>query len=285
MTDPSDPSGPLRVLVVVAHPHDITHMAGTCAHHVERGDAVAVVSVTGGTTVHNEPLLDELRKPPEQRDPAILAQTAQTYTADKAHEMTQACALFGITDVRTLPFEDLPLKITDELVEVLAEAIYDVRPHLLLTHAPYSRWPGAAATWLNDHTNTGISVYRAQERCAKPDALKERAPHNIAATYYMGVEFAYYDIHVSIDITDQVANRIEAEKMFETQGHTEEFARKRLEIGGGQFGWHAKVAYAEPFVRAQQTVQTHLTVSAQDLRASHELTSEKRARMLERFME
>ena len=60
---------PLRLLVVVGHPHDITHMAATCAHHVERGDSVAVVAITGGTTVHNEPLLDELRKPPEQRDP------------------------------------------------------------------------------------------------------------------------------------------------------------------------------------------------------------------------
>ena len=139
--------------------------------------------------------------------------------------------------------------------------------YLLLTHAPYSRWPGAAATWLNDHTNTGIAVYRAQERCAKPDALKERAPHNIAATYYMGVEFAYYDIHVSIDITDQVANRIEAEKMFETQGHTEEFARKRLEIGGGQFGWHAKVGVRRALCPwPSKPCRPHLTVSAQDLR-------------------
>jgi LmbE family N-acetylglucosaminyl deacetylase len=276
---------PLRLLVVVAHPHDITHMAGTCAHHVRRGDSVSVVAVTGGTTMHNEPLLDELRKPPEQRDPAILAQTAESYTADKAHEMTKACALFGISDVRTLPFEDLPLKITDELVEVLAEVIYDVRPHVLLTHAPYSRWPGAAATWLNDHTNAGIAVYRAQERCAKADMQGKRAPHTIATTYFMGVEFAYYDIHVSVDISDQMDNRIEAEKMFETQGHTEEFAQKRLEIGAGQFGWHAKVAYAEPFVRAQQQVQTHLTVTEHDVRSSLEPTSEKRARVLEGFMD
>ena len=79
---------PLRLLVVVGHPHDITHMAATCAHHVERGDSVAVVAITGGTTVHNEPLLDKLRKPPEQRDPTVLAQTSEAYTADKAHEIT-----------------------------------------------------------------------------------------------------------------------------------------------------------------------------------------------------
>jgi len=258
-------------------------MAGTCAHHVERGDSVTVVAITGGTTIHNEPLMDELRKPLEQRDPAVMAQTAESYTADKAHEMTQVCALFGIDDVRILPFEDLPLKISDELVEVLAEVLYDVRPHLLLTHAPYSKWPGAVDTWLNDHTNAGIAVYRAQERCGKPDVLKQRAPHTVASTYFMGVEFAFYDIHVSVDITDQVANRVQAEKLFSTQGHTEEFARKRLEIGGGHFGWCAHVAYAEPFVRAHQEVKPHLTVSEHDLRASEEPTSERRARMLQNF--
>lgn len=98
--------------------------------------------------------------------------------------------------------------------------------------------------------------------------VKERAPHNIAATYFMGVEFAYYDIHVSVDITDQMVKRIAGEKMFETLGHTEEFARKRLEIGAGHWGWHARVASPEPFVRARRTVQTHLTVSEHDLRAA-----------------
>ena len=130
-----------------------------------------------------------------------------------------------------------------------------------------------------------IAVYRAQEQCAKADTQKERAPHNVAGTYYMGVESAYYDIHVCVDITDQMDNRIKAEKMSETQGHTEEFAHKRLEIGAGQFGWHAKVAYAEPFVRAQQQVQTHLTVTEHDMRASLEPTSQQRARMLEGFMD
>ena len=60
-----------------------------------------------------------------------------------------------------------------------------------------------------------IAVYRAQEQCAKADTQKERGPHNVAETYYMGVESAYYDIHVCVDITDQMDNRIKAEKMSE----------------------------------------------------------------------
>lgn len=30
----------IRLLVVVAHPHDFTHCAGTCGIHVKRGDHI-----------------------------------------------------------------------------------------------------------------------------------------------------------------------------------------------------------------------------------------------------
>lgn len=38
---PDDSREPLRLMVVVAHPHDFTHCAGTCGIHASRGDAVS----------------------------------------------------------------------------------------------------------------------------------------------------------------------------------------------------------------------------------------------------
>ena len=35
----------LRILVVIAHPHDFTHSAGTCGVHTARGDSVTAVCV------------------------------------------------------------------------------------------------------------------------------------------------------------------------------------------------------------------------------------------------
>ena len=64
----------LQILAVVTHPHDFIHCAATCGIHTQRGDAVTVVSVTDGAGAHNERLYDELRKPQNDRDPAIVNQ-------------------------------------------------------------------------------------------------------------------------------------------------------------------------------------------------------------------
>lgn len=69
----------LRLMVVVAHPHDFTHCAGTCGIHTSRGDAVTVVTLTNGATKHNERLYDELIKPAAERDPRIVNQTREDY--------------------------------------------------------------------------------------------------------------------------------------------------------------------------------------------------------------
>ena len=92
----------MRLLVIVAHPHDLCHMAGTCAHHVERGDRVTAVAITGGQTTHDEELADELRKSPDQRDMTIVGRSQEEYAASKAREFVNVCELFGIADVRIL---------------------------------------------------------------------------------------------------------------------------------------------------------------------------------------
>jgi LmbE family N-acetylglucosaminyl deacetylase len=255
---------PLHILAVVAHPHDITHMCGTLGHHVERGDAVTAVAVTGGIRTHRERLYDELRKPPRERNMKVILQTDAEYAAKKSGEMAKVCALFGVVDVRVLPFADMFFEVTAEAVEVLATIIRERQPHLVLTNAPLAkRQRGYHHVIPDDHVATGVAVHRALARAATPDPEGQQRPHQAAAVYYTGVDFPMEDIDVFVDISDQAANRIRAEKMFASQGHSESFARKRIEIGAGYYGWHARVAYAEGWVRGQAELGRYLTVTAE----------------------
>jgi len=255
-------------------------MGGTCGHHVERGDAVTVVAITRGQTTHDEDLADELRKAPERRDPSVIDRSEADYAKGKAREFEKVCGVFGITDVRVLPFSDHPLEVDDEAVAAVAEALYDVRPHVVLTHAPYTL-PDRRShlAWVNDHSAAGIIVQKALERAAIPDRDQGRAPYKVAAVYYTGVDFAFHEVDVCIDIADQVANRKRAEMLFASQGHTPELAEKRIESSAGFQGWKANIGYAETFIRGHREVSKHLTVSEENLRLA-EISHEEHLRWL-----
>ena len=248
--------GKLRFLVVVAHPHDFTHCAGTCGIHASGGDEVTVVSVTGGADTHNERLYDELRKPPEQRDLAIVNQTREQYTDEKAKEFGGICALFGVTDGRILGYQQ-PFRVarSPEVVETLRDIIYEIRPQVLITQRPHldGRHQKVSASG-NDHLEVAYAVMEARQLAAIPDYETMRAPHTIAAAYFPGVYYTHEDIDFYVDISEWVEQRVEAETMFVSQGQTEAFARKRVSIGAGAMGWYAHREYAEGFVREQAEV-------------------------------
>lgn len=270
----------LRILVVVAHPHDFTHMAGTCGKHVKRGDSVTVLSVTGGVRVHNVPLEDELRKPPEERDQKIVGESSEHYAGRKRHELIDACAVFGITDVRVLGFTDDYgyLRPSDELNQAIADVILETRPHILLTHAPYViSMHGHGYAGADDHRAAGIAVQRACEIAGAPPADAKHVSHRIAKTYYTGAEFSFNDWDLIVDITDQVKNRVRAEALFTTQGHYEGFAMKRVEMGTGHSGWYGGFPYGESFLQARPRLDDHLPVSEVELRHSEQSTMDDMA--------
>ena len=245
----------LQLLSVVAHPHDFTHMAGTCGLHVQRGDEVTVVSASSGGRTHNEKLDRELKKPRDQQDPSIVNEPLEKYAQRKQEQLSKACSLFGITDVRVLPFADKPVELSLELEQSIADIILELRPQLLLTHAPY---PGRSKGYIdmrtNDHLAVGVVVSRAVQRASIPDPAAKHAPHRIAKIYYgQGQTWYFRDLDVVVDITDQAINRFKAEAFFTTQGHSEEYAMKRLEVEAANIGWKThSFAYAEAF-----TLQLH----------------------------
>ena len=271
MTETNE-SEALRILVVKAHPHDFTHCAGTCGIHNARGDSVTVVSVTGGAKTHNEQLYDELIKPESEQDRSIVDQPIEEYGSSKVQELKKVCALFGVTDVRVLNFGQ-PFRVDQapEAVEQLREIFYEVRPHVLITQSPYLRGPhGLSSGVRDDHTETAAAVMEAKLLASIPDPETKRTPHTVAATYYPGVYFMRNEIDFFVDITAWKDQRVQAEVLFASQGHTEPFAQKRIELFAGFTGWQAGTEYAEAFVRAAPETLPHIIVPEFALRSAGE---------------
>ena len=271
---------PLQLMTIVAHPHDVTYTLGTSAHHIQRGDRVTVVSLTDGVSTHDEELEDEMRKPEHERRAEILQRPRNVQARRKQEEMDRVCGLFGITDVRVLSFADHPLEDTPELDRALTEVFYEVRPDLVITHAPFNYpYHNFTSLWSHDHPTAGQVVWKAMERVAVPDTQRKRSPHHVAQVYYIGVEFGWTDIDLFVDISDQVANRIKAEAVYETQGHTPQFARKRIEVFAGYAGWWSRTGYAETYIRAKAETSEYLSVTPIDLRTARQSGQENHQRL------
>ena len=266
MTASNEPQ-PLRLLTVTAHPHDVTYTLGTSAHHIERGDSVTVVSLSDGVTTHDEELEDEMRKPASERRAEILERPRSAQASRKQGELARVCGLFGIEDVRVLPFADNPLETSRDLLNALTDILHEIRPHIVITQPPYNcPYRNMTSLWDHDHCLTGQLVAQAMQRAAQADARRDRSPLHVAQVFYIGVQFGWTDIDLFVDISDQVARRIEAEALYETQGHTSEFARKRIEAFAGYHGWFSRAGYAEPFIRERAQTSDYLTVTSNDLR-------------------
>ena len=265
----------LRFLVVTAHPHDYTHAAATCGIHTARGDSVTVVSVGHGVYTHNERLHGELMKPPAHRDRSILDETAEDYSAVKSQELREACGVFGISDVRILGVpEPFRLSKSPETVERLRDIILEVRPHVMIAQSPYftgrHRLQNGAP---DDHSEVAFASIEARNLAATALYGSTVPPHTIAATYFSGVYFEKDQYDFYVDVTDWFEGRVQAEMAFRSQGHTDEFARRRIELTLGNTGWYAGVMYAEAFVQERPEVLPRIVVSDGTLNRADESPS------------
>ena len=261
----------LRFLVITAHPHDFTHCSGTCGIHVEMGDEVTVVSVTGGAHTHNEKLHDELIKPEAERDRSVIEESASDYLAAKEDELRRVCAIFGITDVRVLDFPDKPFKNTPEVVEALKQVILEVRPDVLIPQSPYlAGHKGLPRAGHDDHLETACATIEAQGLAAIPSFGATETPHTIAATYYPGVYFQPDEIDFYVDISAWQERRVKAEATFASQAQSATFARRRVEINTGSQGWRGGTEAAEGFVRTGPETLPHIAVAESALRRARE---------------
>ena len=123
--------GKLRLLSLVAHPHDITYTLGTSANHIERGDSVTAVSITNGVKTHDVEVEEELFESSKKQHADVLQRSSEEQAEKKKNEMVEACGLFGISDIRVLPFTDQPIVPTNELLQSLIKIFYEIHPHIV----------------------------------------------------------------------------------------------------------------------------------------------------------
>ena len=276
---------PLRFLIVVAHPHDFTHGAATVGMHVDKGASATVVAVTDGIQAHNEKLEDEMKKPPELRDSDIVNQTVEQYAAEKTRELQEACALFGIGDVRSLGY---PMPFRKEryrqAIEDIKQLILELRPHILITHSPYGkRARGHIDLNADDHTEVGLAVQEAYAYAGVTDPAKTQVnpPHRVAMILYPGVYFDKADVDFVVDIGEAgYERRMRAEEIFLSQGHTPAYARRTIELITGNLGWFSHVCYAEGWVRDRIEVHDEIPISDYTLRMATEPYSDLIRRMI-----
>ena len=254
----------LRFMVIMAHPHDFTHVAGTCGIHSKMGDSITWISMTSGRMTHNERLADELQKPVEKQDKSIVEQTAESYAAEKASELNQVSADFGVTDVKILEFTDKPFVVERQpkSIEVIRESILNIRPHIILTQSPFINGPhGLISATNNDHTETGVAVMEAKLLAQLPRYGQKIAPYVVPATFFPGVYFDKAQWDFAVDVSDFFENRVTAEAMYKSQGHDEKYARRRVELKLGSDGVTAGVPYAEGFVQEKFQTVPHIQLS------------------------
>ena len=109
-----------RVLVIAAHPDDeVLGMGGTIAKYASRGDEVAVLIVTDGSTsqYRNDPKLQEILR------------------AKKA-EMSNCAGVLGVKHVFYGELSDMKLDVTPhiEINRVIENVISEFQPSIVFTH-------------------------------------------------------------------------------------------------------------------------------------------------------
>lgn len=273
----------LKIMTVSAHPHDWTWFSATLGIHVQRGDQVTVCVVTHGGSTHREKWLDEMRKPEDERDPAIINEPMETYIEQKASEMKGAAAIFGITDVRMLNFSDKPFLIEryPEAIDRIMDLILDIRPDVIITESPFTSGDtGLESPHRNDHTEVGIATMEAKERASWPNTKSVVSPHTVAVTFWPGIVFDKSKVDFFIELSQEMLEkRVQAEAFYTTQGHDLSWSRRRMEIDIGHTGTEARTEWAESFVREKPELLTHLPVPELMVQQTEETSLERIARM------
>jgi LmbE family N-acetylglucosaminyl deacetylase len=138
------PEGVTRALVVTAHPDDVDFGAGgTVMALVKAGVDVTFCICTDGDAGGFDDSTDRSEIP-----------------AIRRAEQESAAAVYGVTDVRFLGYQDGYLEPTQDLQRDIVRIMRQVRPQLVITQSPERNWERLPASH-PDHMAAGEATSRA----------------------------------------------------------------------------------------------------------------------------
>lgn len=258
----------LKILIVVAHPADIFDQAGgTLLHHIRRGDTVTALALTHGARVHDVVISEEMRQkriiPPKQKLEKLIKERSDV----KGREVIDACAIFGIHDVRFLSYDDSIPTIKDEIIKEIARLIRELRPDIVITHHPYEG--GGVAHY---HPLAGQLALNAVTVAGGVEPGDDNPPHRVAQVFFMGptLNMSTYAVlrefrlhcDIFVDISDVIHLKIKALDKMKSQQYEGVYARKITETCDANVGVSVGVAYAESFT--SMTTEVHYTLPLSD---------------------
>ncbi len=284
----------LTVLVIGGHPADVfDHCGGTLAHHVQRGDRVVCLALTQGLRMHDSVISEKYRDGIPESERAEFEKTLQEREKVKNQETLDACACFGIEDVRFLSFDDNVLLETVPIIEAVAAVIRDVKPNIIITHYPFE--DGGVG---NHHATTAKIVSHARTLAGRVDFKTSTPGWRVAQMFYMiaspltqslgllGAMNAPF-LPIYVDITDVIDKKVKALNCMVSQQYGGSYAIKRTEVNEGTYGHHMRTAYCEAFVPTHPDFYHVLPVSQQRLDWANEqeaVTRQRGSRMIVPFL-
>ena len=258
----------LNILVIGGHPADVfDHCGGTLAHHVRRGDHVTALALTQGLRIHDVVISEVFRFQDKRPDAEELDKIIKEREKVKYDEVKNACALFGVTDVRFLRYDDKILLVTPEMVDAVAKEIRQVRPDIIITHYPLEN-----GGFGSHHGNTGKIVLEALHLAGTVDFDDPNPGHRVPQVFFMcpleasikitslSAEPAAY-CNLYVDITDVAELKVKALDIMRSQQYGGQYARRHTECWSGKDGHFMKVGYAESFISYYPEIGNHLPLS------------------------
>lgn len=261
----------IHVMLVATHPSDSFDQAGgTLAHHAARGDRVTVVLATTGVRSHHNQLQEEKRQAGADFD---VEERVKKAVEQKLEETRNACRILGFEDIRDLGIEDDDILVTQDKIEIIAEAIREVRPDILITHHPYE------GGGLKMHATIGQTTLYAWQ-LAMGVGRGKQVRHYVPALYfmnpmaYMGHNSLGYagtsHANIYVDITDVIDKKVKAMDYISSQFYGGAYSRKRAETEDGAHGGRARVAYAEQFQSFLPMIRHTLPITDAELELENE---------------
>jgi LmbE family N-acetylglucosaminyl deacetylase len=187
---------PASALVIAAHPDDIEFgCAGTVARWVAEGARVTYAVVSNGAAGSSDPSLTR----------SVLAELREA-------EQRAAAKVVGVEEVEFLGYEDGLIEPTLELRERIVRLIRRVRPEVVVTTDPDTRYVGDFYINHPDHRAVGEATLAAvipgsDTRLAYPELLDEGLePVKLDAVWIMSVPQS----NLVVDIGDHLETKLES---------------------------------------------------------------------------